>query len=267
ILATSTPSSAKLELQPPESCVRPRPGLRVAVCGRSCHLSLRLLRQLLLQRRSPDGDTRVRFPCYDAVVTVKVALLERAADPMTKPLADNPVMDPAAAVNVPKPQTPSKDADIMSELSDTESILGTSPVSPLPGNHFHADQQERRCSEPPFSSNAQQHRQSEPSWLHVSLKTICGCSEILGHTLEDRTSVAIRQDSSLVATVQATSTVQLRSPTQRHLFTVAPLDVLVTRDEATGQATFHIVRLLSYSSSLSLWHAAMLCYVSTQCDC
>ncbi|GFH24936.1 uncharacterized protein HaLaN_22816 [Haematococcus lacustris] len=37
--------------------------------------------------------------------------------------------------------------------------------------------------------------------------------------------------------------VNLRSPTQRHLFTVAPLDVLVTRDEATGQATFHIIEI------------------------
>ncbi len=75
----------------------------------------------------------------------------------------------------------------------------------------------------------------------MSLRTLVGCSEMLGHQVEDRTSVAAQQEADLVAGLQAASTTPLRSASQRPLFIVAPLDVLVTRDDATGRNTFHIV--------------------------
>jgi hypothetical protein len=45
----------------------------------------------------------------------------------------------------------------------------------------------------------------------VSLKTLVGVSEILGHTVEDRTAIAAQQDPELVHHLQASSTVPVSS--------------------------------------------------------
>lgn len=77
--------------------------------------------------------------------------------------------------------------------------------------------------------------------FRVSLDTLIGASMVLGHRLEDRTSVRDSQDPEIVATVQQRSTRPLRGASQQRLFAVAPLDVLVT--ERDGRKAFHIIEL------------------------
>jgi hypothetical protein len=89
---------------------------------------------------------------------------------------------------------------------------------------------------PPSTEAGDQHL------LTVSLQTLVGSSELLGHSLENRDSIAQAQDPSLASRILAASTCSLRDPSQRPMFIIAPLDVLVTR-EADGSNRFHIIEI------------------------
>ncbi|KAG2429131.1 hypothetical protein HYH02_014168 [Chlamydomonas schloesseri] len=98
------------------------------------------------------------------------------------------------------------------------------------------------------------------SFLSLSVTTLLGCCEMLGHHMEDRSDIARQQDLALLAQLQglaaaagsnssptaaATSTstsTPLRDASQAPLFTVAPLDVLVTRDDS-GRNQFHVIEI------------------------
>lgn len=43
---------------------------------------------------------------------------------------------------------------------------------------------------------------ADPSLLHVSLATLLGCCEMLGHAMEDRAPVAAQQDAALLGPLQ-----------------------------------------------------------------
>ena len=66
---------------------------------------------------------------------------------------------------------------------------------------------------------------------------------MLGHSVEDRSAIAAAQDMGMAARLQALTSTPLRHARQRGLFMVAPLDVLVTRDEATQRNKFHIIEI------------------------
>ena len=63
--------------------------------------------------------------------------------------------------------------------------------------------------------------------LTMSLETVIAASPMLGHMLEDRSSVRNRQEPALVDLFLEAGTVELSNPDQQHLFLVAPLDLLV----------------------------------------
>ncbi len=73
------------------------------------------------------------------------------------------------------------------------------------------------------------------------LDTVIGTSDLLGHLIECRSSIRNRQDVRLTERFIDHSTVALGSPLQSQLFSVAPLDILVT--EVDGQPQFHIIEL------------------------
>ncbi len=77
--------------------------------------------------------------------------------------------------------------------------------------------------------------------LHISVDTLIGASGILGHRLEDRSLIRDAQDLELVKFVESKSTTTLRDESQKNLFCVAPLDVLVTHEGDRKQ--FHIIEL------------------------
>jgi len=77
--------------------------------------------------------------------------------------------------------------------------------------------------------------------FQVSLETLIGAAPLLGHTLEDRSGIREAQDWRLAQKLQAVSSVRLRDPSQRNLFCVAPLDVLVTK--AHGRKHFHVIEI------------------------
>jgi hypothetical protein len=77
--------------------------------------------------------------------------------------------------------------------------------------------------------------------LSVSLETIVAASPLLGHELEDRRPVRAAQDERIAGRIAFASATPLRSQTQRDLFCVAPLDLLVS--EQTGRKQFHLLEL------------------------
>lgn len=77
--------------------------------------------------------------------------------------------------------------------------------------------------------------------LHVSLETILAASPLLGHELEDRSSIRLSQDRDLYELLIEQTAHPLRSRSQRNLFCVAPLDILVS--EADGRKRFHLLEL------------------------
>jgi len=77
--------------------------------------------------------------------------------------------------------------------------------------------------------------------FQVSMETLIGAAPFLGHRLEDRGSIRDAQDWSMVRKLQALTSRRLRSLSQRHLFSVAPLDVLVTCEH--GNKQFHIIEI------------------------
>jgi len=77
--------------------------------------------------------------------------------------------------------------------------------------------------------------------FQISLETLVGAAPLLGHMLEDRTGIREAQDWGLARKLQAVSSVRLRDASQRDLFCVAPLDVLVTTTNSRPQ--FHIIEI------------------------
>lgn len=77
--------------------------------------------------------------------------------------------------------------------------------------------------------------------LQISLETLIGAGPMLGHGLEDRSTIRDAQDWSLVRRLQAQTSTRLRSEAQQRLFAVAPLDVLMT--QAGGDKQFHIIEI------------------------
>lgn len=79
--------------------------------------------------------------------------------------------------------------------------------------------------------------------FQVSLETLLGAAPILGHALEDRSGIRQAQDWRLVKRLQALTSHPLRGAGLAPLFSVAPLDVLVTRCPETGRKSFHIIEI------------------------
>lgn len=79
------------------------------------------------------------------------------------------------------------------------------------------------------------------SRLNVSLSTVLAASPLLGHDLEDRSSVRISQNEEIWQGLARDCSTQLASSTQQELFCVAPLDILVS--EKQGQKQFHLLEL------------------------
>jgi hypothetical protein len=75
----------------------------------------------------------------------------------------------------------------------------------------------------------------------VSLDTLIAASTLLGHELEDRTSISQAQDLQLTEQLAAQSARPLRDSSQRELFCVAPLDILVSDHD--GRKRFHLLEL------------------------
>ena len=151
------------------------------------------------------------------------------------------------------------DRDLSDDLSEEgSSLMGTSPLSPLDALisslylKSKADATTATTTKTPSSSSADaappqqqqapQQQHEHHHFLTVSLQTLVGSSEMLGHGLENREAIASRQDGSLAAAIRGASATPLRDASQRPLFVIAPLDVLVTH-EADGSNRFHIIEI------------------------
>lgn len=77
--------------------------------------------------------------------------------------------------------------------------------------------------------------------LNVSLKTLLATSSLIGHELEDRSPICESQDLGLFHQLGRRTTHALRSSSQRDLFCVAPLDILVS--DCGGHKRFHLLEL------------------------
>lgn len=77
--------------------------------------------------------------------------------------------------------------------------------------------------------------------MHVSLDTLIAASPLMGHELEDRSPISDSQDLALVQHLAHVSSRSLRGHSQRDLFCVAPLDILVS--EEAGHKKFHLLEL------------------------
>jgi len=75
----------------------------------------------------------------------------------------------------------------------------------------------------------------------LSLDVVLAAAPLLGPHLEDRSPIREAQDRTLLRILQAGTSRKLRHPSQRQLFAVAPLDILVTEEQ--GQKRFHIIEL------------------------
>src|SRR4051812_48554680 len=77
--------------------------------------------------------------------------------------------------------------------------------------------------------------------FQISMETLIGAAPLLGHGLEDRGTIRERQDPALVQQLQAHTSTHLRDESQQDLFSVAPLDVLVT--ERDGRKQYHLIEI------------------------
>jgi hypothetical protein len=77
--------------------------------------------------------------------------------------------------------------------------------------------------------------------FQISMDTLIGVSPMLGHRLENRSQIREAQEWSLLQNFQASSTMRLRNVDQKNLFSVAPLDILVS--EETGAKKFHLIEI------------------------
>lgn len=79
------------------------------------------------------------------------------------------------------------------------------------------------------------------SSLQVSLQTLLATSSLLGHELEDRSPICDAQDLGLFEELTAETACTLRGDSQRELFCVSPLDILVS--DHAGRKRFHLLEL------------------------
>lgn len=79
------------------------------------------------------------------------------------------------------------------------------------------------------------------SAFEVSISTVIGSSSMLGHTLEDRSSIRDSQNAELLSRIQAATTVPLTDVAHERCFCVSPLDILVTKEN--GRKQFHVIEL------------------------
>jgi hypothetical protein len=77
--------------------------------------------------------------------------------------------------------------------------------------------------------------------LQVSLETMIASSPLLGQELENRSSIRGAQNEHLALRLARSASTRLRSASQRDLFCIAPLDLLVS--EQAGQKQFHLLEL------------------------
>jgi len=77
--------------------------------------------------------------------------------------------------------------------------------------------------------------------LKISMDTVIATSPLLGQELEDRRPIGAAQDKRIARRFAFATATPLRSPTQRDLFCVAPLDVLVSERDTRKQ--FHLLEL------------------------
>lgn len=77
--------------------------------------------------------------------------------------------------------------------------------------------------------------------MQVSMDTLIAASPLMGHQLEDRSSISEYQDAELTHEIINHTSTALRAPSQRDLFCVAPLDILVS--EQNGRKQFHLLEL------------------------
>ncbi|GIL83704.1 hypothetical protein Vretimale_10506 [Volvox reticuliferus] len=150
-----------------------------------------------------------------------------------------------SACSDPLGSSPASSASMFGAIS----VMGTSPDTPLEPFYPVPTKNVTCLPSSAVTANAgavDSHvtaAVTSPSLLHLSLPTVLGCSEMLGHHMEDRSEIARQQDLDLLRELQSCSVAELRDASQRPLFVVAPLDVLVTRDAATGRNKFHIIEI------------------------
>ena len=77
--------------------------------------------------------------------------------------------------------------------------------------------------------------------LKVSMDTVIATSPLMGQELEDRRPIGAAQDKRIARRLAFASATPLRGQTQRDLFCVAPLDLLVS--EHHGRKQFHLLEL------------------------
>jgi hypothetical protein len=77
--------------------------------------------------------------------------------------------------------------------------------------------------------------------LQVSMDTLIAASPMLSHELEDRSRIRLHQHVELGEKLGDRTAQRLRGPSQRDLFCVAPLDILVS--EQGGRKQFHLLEL------------------------
>lgn len=77
--------------------------------------------------------------------------------------------------------------------------------------------------------------------LQISMDTVIANSPMLGQELEDRRPIRAAQDDRIATRLAFTAATPLRSPSQRDLFCVSPLDLLVS--EQNGRKQFHLLEL------------------------
>ncbi len=85
---------------------------------------------------------------------------------------------------------------------------------------------------------ANHHHSQTPQ---ISMETLIGASPLLGHKLENRSRIREAQDVELVKAWQESTSTPLKNYEQQHLFSVAPLDLLVS--DSCGKKEFHLMEL------------------------
>ncbi len=75
----------------------------------------------------------------------------------------------------------------------------------------------------------------------LSMHTVIAASPLLGHELEDRATIRSAQDPQMLDRIRCSCATPLRSGSQQDLFSVAPLDLLVSSHKSEKQ--FHLLEL------------------------
>jgi hypothetical protein len=89
-----------------------------------------------------------------------------------------------------------------------ELSFGGGASASAPGLHYCAERREE---------------DREEELMQVSVQTLLGVAQMLGHHIEDRSPIAMQQDLRMLRQLHAETSTQLRDSSQRHIFTVAPL--------------------------------------------